>query len=145
MWFERRGSILLCALLVDVNWKKLEEKGAVWKAMKVLSFVKFNDSEIKNWTIDWKKNAAFCVLLSVAKLLYLSATGVLKSSFFWPRFYIVVLGMTFFFFSQFTFSNFYLDYFSPFLFGLLFPFFPLLFPFPIWTFFSKKISTTVFP
>ena len=38
-------------------------------------------------------------------------------NYFWPRFYIVVLGMTFFSL-QFTFSNFYLDYFSPFLFGL---------------------------
>ena len=59
---------------------------------------------------------------------------------FWPRFYIVVLGMTFFFFflqpiyffpfSIWTFiSLFFLDFYFPFLFGLLFPF-------SIWTFIS---------
>ena len=48
--------------------------------------------------------------------------------YFWPRFHIVVLGMTFFFFfSHFTFSNFYLDFYFPFIFGLLAPFY-------IWTF-----------
>ena len=41
---------------------------------------------------------------------------------FWSRCYIVILGMTLFFFRQFTFSNFYLDCFSLFLFVLLFPF-----------------------
>ena len=62
------------------------------------------------------------------------------------RFYIVVLGMTFiFFFSQFTFSNFYLDIYFPFSVGLSFPysiwifislFFLDFFPFSIWTFIS---------
>ena len=48
---------------------------------------------------------------------------------FWPRFYIVVLEMTFFFQFQFTFSNIYLDFYFPFLFGLLYPF-------TTWTFIS---------
>jgi len=61
---------------------------------------------------------------------------------FWPRFYIVVLGMTFCFrfFNQFTFSNLYLDFYFPFLFGLLFPFFLWTFIFPflfgLWFLFS---------
>ena len=44
---------------------------------------------------------------------------------FWSRFYIVILGITFFpifFQHQFNFFNFYLDFCFPFLFGLLFPF-----------------------
>ena len=66
---------------------------------------------------------------------------------FWSRFYIVILEMTSFFqpiyFFQFLFG---LPFISPFLFGLLFPFFiwtfispflfGLLFPFLIWTFIS---------
>ena len=41
-----------------------------------------------------------------------------------------------FFYASFTFSNFYLDFYSPFLYGLFFPFlFGLLFPFSIWIFF----------
>ena len=52
--------------------------------------------------------------------------GIVPITDFWPRFYIVVLGMTFFSL-QFTFSNFYLDFYFPFLFGHLFPF-------SIWTF-----------
>ena len=71
---------------------------------------------------------------------------------FWPRFYIVVLGMTFFFspiyFFQFLFGllfPFFLRTFIfPFLFGLLFPFFlgtfifslDFYFPFSHWTFIS---------
>ena len=43
---------------------------------------------------------------------------------FWPRFYIV----------KSTFSIFFLDFYSPFCFGLLFPFF-------IWTFFFNFVST----
>ena len=77
------------------------------------------------------------------------------SSFFWPRFYIVVLGMTFFFlvspiyFFQFLFgllfpfsiwtfiSLFYLDIYFPFLFGLLFPF-------SLWTFILFKFILNSF-
>ena len=73
---------------------------------------------------------------------------------FWPRFYIVVLGMTFFFLRSHLISIFYLDFYIPFLFGHFFPFsiwtfisifyldfyfpflFGLLFPFSIWTFIS---------
>ena len=59
----------------------------------------------------------------------LSSNTLIKPDF-WPQFYIVVLGMTFFFhFNQFTFSNFYLDFYFPSLFGPLF-----LFPFSNWTF-----------
>ena len=46
---------------------------------------------------------------------------------FWPRFHIGVLGMTFLFSGCIYFSIFYLDFYFPFLFGLLTPFF-------IWTF-----------
>ena len=46
--------------------------------------------------------------------------------YFWPRFYIVVLGMTFFYVTS-TFSIFFLDFYFLFLFGLLFPF-------SLWTF-----------
>ena len=48
---------------------------------------------------------------------------------FWPRFYIVVLATTLFFLIQFIFSNFHLDFYFLFLFGLLFPVF-------LWTFIS---------
>ena len=78
----------------------------------------------------------------------------LKKHCFWPRFHIVVLGMTFFFlqplyFFQFLFglllpfsiwtfiSLLYLDFYFPFLFGHLFPFSIWnYFPFSIWTFIS---------
>ena len=39
---------------------------------------------------------------------------------FWPRFYIVVLGMSFFFFRQFIFSHFYLNFYSLFLLNFYF-------------------------
>ena len=85
---------------------------------------------------------------------------------FWPRFHIVVLGMTFFFLSLYpliyfpysiwTFiSLFYLDFYFPFLFGLLIPFsiwtfnFPFLFgllsPFSGWTFISLLYLDFYFP
>ena len=52
----------------------------------------------------------------------------LRFLYFWPRFYIVVLGMTFFsrhiyfFHGTSTFSIFFLNFYFLFLFGLLFPF-----------------------
>ena len=46
-----------------------------------------------------------------------------QPDYFWPRFYIVVLGMTFLFFRlHLLFSIFYLDFYFPLLFGLLIPF-----------------------
>ena len=71
---------------------------------------------------------------------------------FWPRFYIVVLGMTFFSL-QFTFSNFYLDFYFPFFLGLLFSLFSLDFYFPffwgllfsLWTFIFPFLIGLLFP
>ena len=54
-----------------------------------------------------------------------------QPDYFWPRFYIVVLGMTFLFFrSHLLFSIFYLDFYFPLLFGLLIPFSIWFFYFP---------------
>ena len=63
---------------------------------------------------------------------------------FWSRFYIVILGMTFFFSTNLLFPIFIWTFYFLFLFGLSFPFsildfcfpflFGLLFPFSIWTF-----------
>ena len=53
---------------------------------------------------------------------------VIFDTHFWPRFYIVVLGIAFF--SVCKLFIFYLDFYIPFLFGLLLPFFiSLFFPF----------------
>ena len=58
---------------------------------------------------------------------------------FWPWFYMVVLGIAIFFsYVQLHFQIF-IWFFSPFLFGLLFPFLKILFPFPafsLWTLIS---------
>ena len=56
-----------------------------------------------------------------------------KAPDFWPRFYIVVLGMTFFFVRSHTlFSIFYLEFYSPYYFPILFGiFFPFYSPFVI--------------
>ena len=82
-------------------------------------------------------------ILRLFLVIFLPTAGVLCLRCFWSRFYIVVLGMTFFFSPI---------YFFQFLFGLLFPFslwtfislfsgdfyflFGLLFPFSLWTFIS---------
>ena len=78
--------------------------------------------------------------------------GIVPITDFWPRFYIVVLGMTFFSL-QFTFSNFYLDFYFPFFLGLLFSLFSLDFYFPffwgllfsLWTFISLFSLDFYFP
>ena len=57
---------------------------------------------------------------------------VIFDTHFWPRFYIVVLGIAFFLFANFSYSIwtfiylFYLDFYFPFLFPFFFPFFILL-------------------
>ena len=72
---------------------------------------------------------------SVKNYIYMLICSYTLVSFqdFWPQFYIVVLGMTFFQVTS-TFSIFFLDFDFPFLFGILFPF-------SIWTFFPFSIWT----
>ena len=58
---------------------------------------------------------------------------------FWPRFYMVVLGIAIFSPTFNYIFKYLFDFFSPFLFGLLFPFLKILFPFPafsLWTLIS---------
>ena len=70
--------------------------------------------------------------------------------YFWRQFYIVVLGIVFdFSVHSFTFYNFYLDFYFPFLFGLLFLFslfsMDFYFPFSLWTFISLFYLDVYFP
>ena len=118
--------------------------GQIWPSIVIrLTWLDFSCSNIirptptkisvKWWKKAWKTN--WTTMASVPSIIRCD---------FWPRFYIVVLGMIFFFiFSicpiQFLFgllfsffyhtfiSLYYLDFYFPFLFGLLFPF-------SIWTF-----------
>ena len=71
--------------------------------------------------------------------IYLFLTGILHCG----------LRMTFFSLYQFTVSNFSLDFYFPFLFGLLFPFFiwSFIFPFPffLWTFIQSPVHFGYLP
>ena len=89
-----------------------------------------NTSDPSSAQGDLLKGIVIC--LGVARSVVQSPVRASHSNFcntFWPRFHIVVLGMTFFF-QPIYFSIFYLDFYFPFLFGLLSPFF-------IWTFISR--------
>ena len=59
----------------------------------------------------------FLVPQAVNQVIKVSVFQLVHLSNFWSRFYIVILGMTFFFLNQYTFSNFYLDFCFLFVFG----------------------------
>jgi hypothetical protein len=89
-------------------------------------------------------------ILRLFLVIFLPTAGVLCLRCFWSRFYIVVLGMTFFFLSNLLFpifiwtfiSLFSLDFYFPFFWGLLFSLWTFIFsldfyfPFSHWTFIS---------
>jgi len=89
-------------------------------------------------------------ILRLFLVIFLPTAGVLCLRCFWSRFYIVVLGMTFFSLSNLLFpifiwtfiSLFSLDFYFPFFWGLLFSLWTFIFsldfyfPFSHWTFIS---------
>ena len=96
--------------------------------------------------MTWKPPMRFHVFLHyTVTVLKMFRYVMFFCIYFWPRFYIMVLGIAFFPFIYFTYSIwtfislFYLDFCFPFLFGLLFPF-------SIWTspfqFFFYSIAVT---
>ena len=92
--WETNGNQVL--LQPNWNWQHLKKQGI----QIFIRFLDWDDFKIKRqtYTLFW--------IAPIGCLLYL----------------FLILGMTFFFFRQFTFSNFYLDCFSPFLFVLWFSF-----------------------
>ena len=132
---KSRGGRLLWNRNWDCCWSwaswQYWKKEKIWADYEQILRPGFNVSWAKKLRNIWNKNTIASALKSC-----------IKWSYFWPRFYIVVLGMTFFFFIffqyRFTFSNLYMDFSVPFIFGLFFPF-------SIWTFLSLFYLDFYFP
>ena len=90
-----------------------------------LYILKLLDSGLKlqNPMLEASRQSSNSNLIIIALSNLLLAVNPRSGNFFyfWPRFHILVLGINFFYVTS-TFSIFFLDFYSPFLFGLLFPF-----------------------